>query len=97
MDDILSITADTSWRLALVFREKLLKKYSLKTIFRPLVEDLKKLESGVVIDLPVSRKVKCGVLAYAADNLEASTVGGFSACFRDEFKYNFLNSFENKM
>ena len=55
------------------------------------MEDLKKLESGVVIDLPVRRKVKCGVLAYAADNLEASTVGGFSACFRDEFKYNFLN------
>ena len=67
--------------LIMVFREKLLKKYSLKTIYKMLIEDLQKLEVGVVVNIPVTRKVKCGVLCYSADNLEASTVGGFSACF----------------
>ena len=65
----------------MVFREKLLKKYSLQTIYKPLVDDLKRLELGVVINLPMTRRIKCGVICYAADNLEASVVGGFSACF----------------
>ena len=43
--------------------------------------DLKTLESGIVIDFPMTRRVKCGVLCYAGDNLEISLVGGFSACF----------------
>ena len=43
--------------------------------------DLQTLESGIVIDFPVTRRVKLGVLCYASDNLEASLVGGFSACF----------------
>ena len=68
-------------QLIMVFREKLLKKYSLQTIYKPLVDDLKRLELGVVINLPMTRRIKCGVICYAADNLEASVVGGFSACF----------------
>ena len=68
-------------QLVCVFREKLLKKYSYKTIYKMLVEDLLKLEAGVVVNFPVTRRIKCGVLCYSADNLEASTVGGFSACF----------------
>lgn len=35
----------------------------------------------MLISFPFVRNVKCGVLCYAADNLEASVVGGFSACF----------------
>ena len=67
--------------LVMVFREKLLKKYSLQTIYKRLVKDLMTLEAGIIINFPMSRRVRCGVLCYAADNLEASTVGGFSACF----------------
>ena len=65
----------------MVFREKLLRKYSFKTIYGEFLKDLKKLEQGIVINSPITRRVKCGVLLYASDNLEASVVGGFSACF----------------
>ena len=68
-------------QLIMVFREKLLKKYSLKTIYRLFVDDLKRLELGVVVHFPMTRRVKCGILCYSTDNLEASLVGGFSACF----------------
>ena len=40
----------------MIFREKLLKKYSLKTIYKTFVEDLKKLETGVEILFPLARK-----------------------------------------
>jgi hypothetical protein len=46
--------------------------------FKPLVEDLKKLEAGVQIG---GKTVKMGVICYSADNLEASIVGGFSQCY----------------
>ena len=65
----------------MVFREKLLKRYSVKTIFKEMVSDLKKLELGVEVNYPMTRIVKCGIACYSADNLEASVMGGFSACF----------------
>ena len=68
-------------QLVMVFREKLLQKHSLQTIYKRLVADLKSLETGIIISFPMTRRVKAGVLCYAADNLEASVVGGFSACF----------------
>ena len=69
-------------QLVMVFREKLLKRYSLKTILKPLIQDLESLETdGVEVSVPDIRTVKCGLLCYIADNLEASIVGGFSANF----------------
>ena len=67
--------------LVMVFREKLLKKYSLKMIMKPLVRDLKSLEIGVQVFKPMPKILKCGVLCYVADNLEASVIGGFSCNF----------------
>ena len=68
-------------QLVMVFRDKLLKKYSYEDIYRPLVDDLAKLERGIQIHHPYQRTIQCGLLCYAADNLEAHLVGGFSACF----------------
>ena len=68
-------------QLVMVFREKLLKKYSLHTILKPFVDDLLKLESGVEVQIPMPKIIKCGILCYVADNLEASTIGGFSTNF----------------
>ena len=65
----------------MVFREKLLKKHSLKLIMKPLIDDLIKLENGIVLSGSETRTVKCGVLCYSADNLEASLLGGFSGSF----------------
>ena len=39
------------------------------------------MEAGFSIQLPVPRMVKCGILCYAADNLEAHQLAGISACF----------------
>jgi hypothetical protein len=63
--------------LVLSVKEKDLKE-NYSHVFRPLINDLKKLESGVRIGGQV---VKLGVICYSADNLEASVVGGFSQCF----------------
>ena len=68
-------------QLVMIYKEKLLKTYDLKLILKPLVEDLKKLEIGVDVKIPVIRRVKCGVLCYSADNLEAHLLGGFSGNF----------------
>ena len=59
-------------QLGMVFKEKLLKKYSQATIFNRLIEDLKTLETvGVEIFYPYRRNLKAAVLLYSADNLEA--------------------------
>ena len=69
-------------QLGLVFKEKLLKKFSHAQIFKCLLEDLVLLESeGVDIKEPFPRKVKAGLLLYSGDNLEAHLIGGYSTCF----------------
>ena len=69
-------------QLGLVFKEKLLKKFSHAQIFKCLIEDLVLLESeGVDINEPVPRTVKAGLLLYSGDNLEAHLIGGYSTCF----------------
>ena len=68
-------------QLAMIFKEKLLKKYSFKTIYKRLVEDLKKLEDGINVDTPEPSIVKAGLLIHPADNLEAHSLGGFSGSF----------------
>ena len=68
-------------QLCMVFKDHLVKKYGYKVIFKTLVEDLKQLELGIVVEKPYRRTVQLGVLAYSADNLEAHSLGGFSCCF----------------
>ena len=68
-------------QLVAVFKEKLIKRFGFKKIYDRLVQDLKLLEAGIVVNYPVERVVRCGVLIHPADNLEAHGVGGFSQCF----------------
>ena len=68
-------------QLCLVFKDKLIKKYGYRVIFKKLIEDLKLLEDGIMIYSPVTREVKMGVLVYSADSLEAHSLGGFSGSF----------------
>ena len=69
-------------QLALVFKEKLLKKYSQGYLLGKFLRDLKTLETtGVEVFLPIHRRIKAGLLLYSGDNLESHTVGGFSVCF----------------
>ena len=62
-------------QLALVCKEKLIKKYGCGVIFSKLVHDLKVLEGGITVNFPVRRQVQLGLLAYSSDNLEAHTLG----------------------
>jgi hypothetical protein len=78
-------------QLVAVFKEKLIKKYGFKKIYKQLVKDLKKLEEGVVVEYPVKRIVKCGVLIHPCDNLEAHIVGGFSQSFSSGFICRFCH------
>ena len=67
--------------MGMIFKEKLLKKYSYEVIYKKMVEDLIKLEDGIVVNIPEPKKVKFGLILYSADNLEAHQLGGFSSCF----------------
>jgi hypothetical protein len=53
-------------------------KNNRELVYKPLLEDLLKLESGVQIGAKV---VKLGIICHSGDNLEQHQVGGFSACF----------------
>jgi hypothetical protein len=66
--------------LVLTILEKYLHKDKTNYIhfFKPLLDDLKKLEAGVQIR---GKTVKMGQICYSADNLEVSIVGGFSQCY----------------
>ena len=68
-------------QLAMVVKEKLIKKYGYRRIYKQLISDLQKLENGIYVESPVPRLVKCGVLLHAGDNLESHAVGGFSLSF----------------
>ena len=68
-------------QLVMVFREKLLKKYSQNIIFSRLVKDLKELQVGIRVFTPNESTVKIGLLLHSADNLEAHQIGGFSGSF----------------
>ena len=67
--------------MAMVFKEKLLKKYSFEVIYKGMVEDLIKLEGGILVNIPEPKVIKIGLLLYAADNLEAHQIGGYSGSF----------------
>ena len=68
-------------QLAMIFREKLIKKYSYEVIYKRLVKDLMKLEEGITVNIPNPKVVKLGLFMHAADNLEAHLLGGFSGSF----------------
>jgi hypothetical protein len=46
--------------------------------FKPLLDDLKRLEAGAEIG---GKTVKIRLICYSADNLEASIVDGFTQCY----------------
>ena len=69
-------------RTVMVFREELLKRHSIESIFKPLVDDLLELEkNGILIHDPEPLRIRVGVLCYIADNLEAHNIGKIVAFF----------------
>ena len=68
-------------QLAMIFREKLLKKYSYAMIYKKMVDNLLTLESGITVNLEEPSTIKVGLLLHAADNLEAHLLSGMSTCF----------------
>ena len=70
-----------SINLGIVVQEKLLKKYGYARIYKPLIEDMLKLERGIEISSPFKRKLKVGFMLHIGDNLESNSLGGFSTCF----------------
>ena len=70
-----------SIHLGVVVQEKLLRKYGYKLIYKPLIEDMLKLERGIEISTPFRRKLKVGFMLHIGDNLESHSLGGFSTCF----------------
>ena len=61
-------------QLGMIFKEKLLKQYGYRVIYKAILEDLMKLEEGIVINIPEPKTVKLGLLLHSSDNLEAHTI-----------------------
>ena len=88
-----------SIQLGIVVQEKLLRKYGYAQIYKPLIEDMMKLEHGIELQIPYKRTVKVGFMLHIGDNLESHYLGGFSPSFssRDicrvcHLQYNQLQS-----
>ena len=69
-------------QLAIVVKEKILKKYGYATIYHPLIQDMKELEQvGIIVNKPFTRRVKVSFILHQGDNLEQHSLGMFSTCF----------------
>lgn len=66
-----------SMYLLLTVKESDLKR-NRNAVYKPLIEDLKKLEKGVLLG---GKVIRVGLFCCLGDNLEQHTVGGFSASF----------------
>ena len=84
-------------QLCMVYKDHLVKKYGYKVIFSTLIEDLKRLEEGIIVTVPIQRKVQLGLLAYSADNLEAHNLGGYSCCFSSKDVCRFCHASYNDL
>ena len=69
--------------LALLVKNKLIQTYGYDTILKPLLKDLKKLETeGVTISVDGIQYHRHGtVVAICGDNLSSHAIGRFSTCF----------------
>ncbi len=63
--------------LILSVKEKHLKKHQCE-VYKPLIDDLKLLETGVTVN---GKAFKAGLLVHLGDNLEAHLIAGLSTCF----------------
>ena len=68
-------------QVCIIVKDQILKKYGYGIIYQPLIDDLKVLESGIIVDLPVCRKIKVCFPLHLGDNLESHSLGGWSTCF----------------
>ena len=68
-------------QLAVVCKEAHIKQYGYKTVYHQLVQDLKTLEKGILVEKPYRRVVKLTVPMHIGDSLENASLGGFSMCF----------------
>ena len=70
-----------------MFYHDLVDIYDYNTLFRPVVEELKKLEEGVLMNICGNQELVRGTLtAIIADNLAAHQVGGFNVAFSKGFR-----------
>jgi hypothetical protein len=77
-----SIRSKTENRFLVLSAKNIHLKSYRQEIYKPLLEDLKKLEAGVIVD---GKLVKAGLLCHLGDNLEAHIVAGLSQCFSSSF------------
>ena len=68
-------------QVCIIVKDQILKKYGYGKIYQPLIDELKVLESGIIVDLPVCRKIKVCFPLHLGDNLESHSLGGWSTCF----------------
>lgn len=70
-----------------IFTAEQVEQFGINVLLRPIVEDLKKLESGVDIEVNQTKLPVYGTLvAIIADNLASHQLGGFKCGFSKSFR-----------
>ena len=73
--------------LVAIFRNTTVKQFGLNVLLRPLINDLKKLEEGVLMNiLGIDRTVRGTLSAVIADNLGSHQIGCFKVGFSKGFR-----------
>lgn len=86
-------------QICIIVRDQILKKYGYAEIYKPLLQELKLLENGIIVEKPFRRKIRVCFPFHLGDNLESHSLGGFSVCFSSKdicrtchIQYNELGS-----
>lgn len=76
-----------SVNLLSIIRTETVKRFGLNFLLRPIVDDLKKLEAGVIMTIKGKQVTVRGTLsAVIADNLGSHQIGGFKIGFSKGFR-----------
>jgi hypothetical protein len=78
-------SVDYFTQLAIICEAKYIKKYGFNKVLKPLIEDLKLLEtSGIEIEVGGQKTIVKGTISYlSSDNLAANSIGGFVESFKN--------------
>lgn len=69
-------------------------KHQLQDVFKPVLQDLKQLEEGVLVD---GELIRAGLLIYSADNLEAHEIAGIQTHFNSGYVCRFCKIKHNEL
>ena len=67
--------------VSVIVQDFVMKKYGYKVVYRKLIEEMKRLERGIIVEMPFRRTIKIAFPMHLGDNLEQHSLAHLSLCF----------------